>query len=70
MTASRALSVFGHFWWDFIIGDTPEVAVGVAGLMIIGWLLARRLPAAAVVVLPLAVVLVLAASLYRGTRTA
>ncbi len=70
MTASRALSVFGHFWWDLIIGDTPEVAVGVAGLMIIGWLLARRLPAAAVVVLPLAVVLLLAASLYRGTRTA
>jgi hypothetical protein len=25
----RGLVVFGRFWWDFLVGDTPEIFVGV-----------------------------------------
>jgi hypothetical protein len=30
----RWLGVFGAFWWDFLIGDTPELFVGV--LVVLG----------------------------------
>ena len=70
MTVRRLLVSFGRFWWDFIVGDTPEIAVGVACLMVVGWFLARGLSAAAVVVLPVAVIALLVASLYRGMRSA
>ena len=40
--AVRALVAFGRFWWDFLIGDTPEifgaVVVGLVGV----WALADR----------------------------
>ena len=53
---------FGRFWWDFIVGDDWLAAVGVAIALVV----------TAVVetwwILPLAVALVLAASLYRATR--
>ena len=26
--ARRWLVAFGHFWWEFLIGDTPELFVG------------------------------------------
>jgi hypothetical protein len=49
MTAAlgKALRAFGHFWWDFLIGDTPELAV--ATLLTAAFLLAsawrgRRAP--------------------------
>ena len=29
--AVRWLTAFGRFWWDFLIGDTPELFVGVGG---------------------------------------
>ncbi|MDA8330827.1 MAG: hypothetical protein M0027_06395 [Candidatus Dormibacteraeota bacterium] len=70
MTVRRLLVSFGRFWWDFIVGDTPEIAAGVACLMVVGWFLARGLSAAAVVVLPVAVIVLLLASLYRGMRSA
>ncbi len=25
----RCLVAFGHFWWDFLVGDTPELLIGV-----------------------------------------
>jgi hypothetical protein len=68
MSMGTALTAFGHFWWEFIIGDTPEVAVGVACLIVVSWLLAHGLAIAAVVVLPLAVIALLTVSLYRGSR--
>ena len=30
----RFLRAFGRFWWDFLIGDTPELFVGT--LIILG----------------------------------
>ena len=67
MTVGRALQAFGRFWWDFLVGDTPELAVGA--LVVIGLAAALAgLGVAAAVLLPLAVVLVLAASVRRGAR--
>jgi hypothetical protein len=61
------LVAFGRFWWDFVVGDDPLVAGGVAvalagtGLLnadgVAGWWL-----------LPAAVVAVLAGSLWRVHR--
>ena len=28
-SALRFLAAFGRFWWDFLVGDTPELFVGV-----------------------------------------
>lgn len=53
---------FGRFWWNFIVGDDwlaaagVAVALGLTALLDSWWLL------------PPAVALVLAASLYRATR--
>jgi hypothetical protein len=33
-TPVRWLSAFGRFWWDFLIGDTPELFLAV--LVVIG----------------------------------
>jgi hypothetical protein len=30
----RLLSGFGRFWWDFLVGDTPEITVAV--IVIVG----------------------------------
>ncbi len=53
---------FGRFWWEFIVGDDWLAAAGVAIALVV----------TAVVeswwILPLAVAVVLAASLYRATR--
>lgn len=68
MRLGRWLRVFGRFWWEFIVGDTPEVAAGVALIVLAGWLLARTAQTAAVVVVPLAIIALLVASLLRGLR--
>jgi hypothetical protein len=68
----RIVRGFGRFWWDFLVGDTPELFV--AALVIIGAtaLLSEtgHFNDAAVVVLPLLAVLALAASLARAIRSA
>ena len=53
---------FGRFWWDFIVGDDWLAAVGVAIALVVTAVLETWW------ILPLAVALVLAASLYRATR--
>ena len=59
------LVAFGHFWWDFLVGDTPEILI--ASLMIVAVaLLLRDHHWAAVIVLPLLAVVTLLASAYRG----
>jgi hypothetical protein len=56
----RRLVAFGRFWWDFVVGDdwlvaaAIAVALGVTALLAAWW------------VLPPAVALVLAGSLYRA----
>ena len=61
------LRAFGAFWYDFVIGDDWQVAVGVVAALALTFGLGRAgLPAWWV--LPLAVVLLLPYSLYRATR--
>ena len=71
-TAARVgwLTAFGRFWWEFLIGDTPELFVGVVA--IIGTLalicLDPHLRTVAAYLAPVLVSGVLAASLYRAVR--
>jgi hypothetical protein len=30
---ARALRAFGRFWWEFFVGDTPELFVGVVAIL-------------------------------------
>ncbi len=68
MTAvSRAIRAFGHFWLDFLIGDTPEIFVGA--LFVVAAALAFRhdRPIGIMLLLVLTVV-VLVGSTYRGRK--
>jgi hypothetical protein len=64
----RLVKGFGRFWWDFLVGDTPELFV--AALVIIGATAllseAGHFNDVAIVVLPVLAVLALAASLARA----
>jgi len=67
----RIVQGFGRFWWDFLVGDTPELFV--AALVIIGViaLLSERghFNTAAEIALPVLAVLALATSLVRAVRS-
>jgi hypothetical protein len=67
---ARIVKAFAMFWWDFLVGDTPEFFVGV--LMIVGVVLAlvkaTSLNAAAVVAFPGLVVVLLAGSVLQAKR--
>jgi hypothetical protein len=70
--ALRLVKGFGRFWWDFLVGDTPELFV--AALVIIGViaLLSERghFNTVAIVVLPVLAILALAWSLQRAVQSA
>jgi hypothetical protein len=62
-----ALRRFGTFWWDFVVGDDWRVAVGVVvALGVTAAVAATGAPAWWL--LPLAVALLLYASLRRAAR--
>jgi hypothetical protein len=63
----RAARAFGHFWWDFLIGDTPEFAVATLLLVGAAYLL-HRAGVAAAILLPLLATAFLLASTYRGRQ--
>ena len=63
----KQLKAFGAFWYDFIVGDDWIVAAGVVAALIVTALLAHS-GIAAWWLMPLAVVAVLAHSLWRVTR--
>ena len=63
----NALRRFGHFWWDFVVGDDWRIAAGVAiALGATAALAATDQPAWWL--LPLAVALLLYLSLRRAAR--
>ena len=37
---AAALRSFGHFWWDFLVGDTPELGLATAAIVGLAFLLA------------------------------
>lgn len=64
---ARAIAAFGRFWWDFLIGDTPELFVATI-LIVAAALVLRHDHIAAIAVLPVLAVVMLAASALRGRR--
>ena len=60
---------FLHFWYDFIIGDDWAIAAGVVGGLALTAVLARR-GVDAWWLMPLAVTVLLAVSLWREVRQA
>jgi hypothetical protein len=66
---ARGLKAFGHFWWDFLIGDTPELALATGVIVAVAFLLAgSRLVGA--IILPLMATGFLLLSLLRGRQRA
>ncbi|HTT59699.1 MAG TPA: hypothetical protein VMF33_06590 [Acidimicrobiales bacterium] len=65
-----AIVAFARFWWDFLVGDTPEITVVV--LLVIGIVALARdsahLNGLAEVALPVLVVAGLTLSLVRARR--
>jgi hypothetical protein len=66
----RWLRAVGRFWWDFLVGDTPELTAGVAVAVALLAVLVKayNLNAAAIGAFPSLVVLMLGASAYRARR--
>jgi hypothetical protein len=64
----RGLSAFGRFWWDFLVGDTPELFVAMLVLVGVAFGL-RHERAAVVVVLPVLAAAALVGSAWRGRAT-
>jgi len=63
----RAAHSFAAFWWDFLIGDTPELFLAV--VVVVGMaLLLRNYQTAAIIVLPVLAIVSLLASVRRGRR--
>ena len=62
---ARGLRAFGRFWWDFLVGDTPELFVATLVVVGIAFLLAP-LHVLPVVVVPAVVVLAVVVSAARG----
>jgi hypothetical protein len=65
----KALRAFGQFWWDFLVGDTPELALATGAIVGIAFLLAGQRWVGAIV-LPLMAAGFLFVSTYRGRRRA
>ncbi len=63
----RSLRAFGHFWWDFLIGDSPEFALATGVIIALAYGLQHR-RVAAVIVLPLVAAGFLLASTYHGRQ--
>lgn len=62
---ARGARSFGHFWWDFLVGDTPELFVAMLFLVGIAFAL-RHERLAAVVLLPVLAAAALLGSTWRG----
>jgi hypothetical protein len=65
----KYLRAFGLFWWDFVVGDDWRVAAGIAVALGLTKLLTSQ-GTNAWWLMPVAVVLLLAASLWRKARAA
>jgi hypothetical protein len=64
---ARGLRAFGRFWWDFLVGDTPELFI--ATLVVVGVAFALApLHILPVIGVPAVAVLALVVSAARGRR--
>ena len=64
----RWLTAFGRSWWDFLVGDTPELLIGVLIALGVVALLVKgpSLNAAGVAAFPVIVAVMLGLSVYRA----
>ncbi len=67
----RAAVGFGRFWWDFLVGDTPELFVGAVAVIGLVALLCLdpTLRTACAVILPLLILALLGLSVRRASRS-
>jgi hypothetical protein len=63
----RGLRAFGRFWWDFVIGDTPELALATGVIIAVAFILAGSHWLGAIL-LPLLAAGFLLVSALRGRR--
>jgi len=68
-TVAKYVTAFGRFWWDFLVGDTPELFVATLALIALALAL-HRIRALAIVLVLLAAVTSLGLSTWRGRRRA
>ncbi len=68
-TITKALRAFGHFWWDFLVGDTPELALATGVIVAVAFLVDGE-RVVAVILLPLVAAGFLLLSALRGRRRA
>lgn len=67
--AARAAIAFGRFWWNFLVGDTPELFVGAVAILAgAAAVIAAADRPAAWVATPIALVVLLGLSLRREAR--
>ena len=68
----RLLKGFGMFWWDFLIGDTPELFVATLAIIGVVALVSEVWHAngAAVIILPALAVTALGVSVRRARSSA
>jgi glucose dehydrogenase len=64
----RLARSFGDFWWDFLVGDTPELFVAGIVIVVVALLL-RHHSTVAVILLPALAIASLVASAWRGRGT-
>jgi hypothetical protein len=66
----RYARAFGAFWYDFLVGDRPELFIGVVAILVlVRAVTGMGLPAQlAALLMPGAVCLLLAVSLARAVR--
>ncbi len=64
---SRCIRAFGLFWWDFLVGDTPELFVATAVIVGLAFLVSPH-GRLAVVLLPFVAVVFLVTSTFRGRQ--
>jgi hypothetical protein len=63
----RGAKAFWQFWWDFLIGDTPELALATGVIVAVAFLV-RGESMVGVILLPLLAAGFLLASTLRGRR--
>ena len=62
------LRAFGRFWYDFVVGDDWRIALGVAATLVVVWIVKANTSVDAWWIAPIAVAVLLPASLVRAIR--
>jgi Ca2+/Na+ antiporter len=64
---ARWTRAFGNFWWDFLVGDTPELFVATVIIVVLALIVGHH-RTLAMILLPVLAVLFLVLSAYRGRQ--